>query len=494
MSVSFGISSVIMWAALVQNILFPAHEALMGRQTLSVLRDLQRNAALNDEHIAEYHARHVSSLLEHARAASPYWRTKLHDCCEQQAPRPGFVPGTSHHALTTEALPILTRAEIRRHRETMRCEGHGKLIIHSSSGTTDDNLVFYLDGERQAWDRASRIHALARLGVSLGDKQLHFMPQFGSGGRLGALKDAARLVRDRLTRDPAFDLHPRTSARLDAALAFFRRYRPAVIVGYPSGLFALAQHCLNTRSEIPVPTLRYVLSTGELLYDFQRKLIETTFGARVVEEYGSQEVGVIASEDAAGQWLVNWPHLIVEIMRGGRPAYPGELGEVVITTLHSRAMPFLRYATGDVARTPITASVRISAGLKALPPIEGRTSDLAVTTDGRLYSNRELVDTLVRETGVTEFSLHQTSADRMLCMTLRERGWVGQEAKVTELLRSMLGRSLQVDWKIGAAFQPLKSGKRRYVCSPVAQMLLAHDRESGMFLSRAWPQRVLDAA
>jgi phenylacetate-coenzyme A ligase PaaK-like adenylate-forming protein len=166
----------------------------------------------------------------------------------------------------------------------------------------------------------------------------------------------------------------------------------------------------------------------------------------------------------------------------------------VITGLHSHAMPFLRYATGDVARVPVEAAPIPAAGLRTLAPIEGRTSDLAVTTDGRLYSNRELVDTLVRETGVTEFSVHQTSPDRILCMTLRQHGWLGQEGKVTELLRSMLGRALQVDWKVGAAFQPLKSGKRRYVCSPVAQTLIAHDRESGMFLSRAWPQRVLDAA
>jgi hypothetical protein len=79
-------------------------------------------------------------------------------------------------------------------------------------------------------------------------------------------------------------------------------------------------------------------------------------------------------------------------------------------------------------------------------------------------------------------------------MTIRDGGWAGQEAKVMDILRSMLGRSLQLDWKVGSAFQLLKSGKRRYICSPVAQSLLAHDRESGMFLSRAWPQRVLGAA
>jgi phenylacetate-CoA ligase len=282
-----------------------------------------------------------------------------------------------------------------------------------------------------------------------------------------------------------------TPERLDAGLAFLDRYRPALVVGYPSVLFALARRRLEGDASTKPATPRYVLSTGELLYDFQRRAVEAAFGARVVEEYGSQELGVIASEDASGNWQLNWPHVFVEVLRNGRAARPGEMGEVVVTSLHSYAMPFLRYATGDALTVTIEQS---RSGTHVLPRIEGRTSDILITTDGHLQSNRELVDLLVRETGVTEFSLHQTAADRVLCMTLREGGWLGQEASVTELLRSVLGRALRVDWKVGAAFLPLKSGKRRYICSSIAQSILAHDRESGMFLSRAWPQRVLDAA
>jgi phenylacetate-CoA ligase len=480
-----------MWAALVRKLFYPTHEALMGRRTLAVLHDLTRTAALSEEEMAEYQAQQSRVLGEHACAASPYWRARLDEC----AP-------TSHHralapaplALFTAHAPILTRAEIRRHREGMRCPtDRGKLIHHSSSGTTDDNLVFYLNRERQAWDRAARIHALSRLGVALGEKQLHFMPQFGAGGPWEPVKNVARRTRDRLTSDPAFDLRPHSFERLDAALAFLRSYRPAVIVGYPSWLFGLAQHALRTKTDIVTPGLRYVLSTGELLYAFQRKRIESVFGVRVVEEYGSQEVGVIASEDESGQWIVNRANVVVEVLRNGRAGHPGEMGEVIVTSLHSTAMPFVRYATGDVANVSRDTGC-LTAGLRTLPPIEGRTSDLLVTTDGRVQSNRELVDTLVREIGSVEFSLHQTAPDRLLCMTIRNGGWVGKEEKVTDVLRSILGRSLQVEWKVGAAFQLLKSGKRRYICSPVAQSVLAHDRESGMFLSRAWPQRVLGAA
>jgi phenylacetate-coenzyme A ligase PaaK-like adenylate-forming protein len=156
-------------------------------------------------------------------------------------------------------------------------------------------------------------------------------------------------------------------------------------------------------------------------------------------------------------------------------------------------MPLIRYATGDAVTAPSTAR-DTAMPITMLPRIEGRTSDVLITTEGHPFSNREMVDLLVHETGAYEFIFHQTAPDRVLCMTVHDHGWAGQQAKVAALLRSLLGRTLRVDWKIGTAFCPLKSGKRRYVCSSTAHAVLAHDRESGRFLSRAWPQRVLDAA
>ena len=57
----------------------------------------------------------------------------------------------------------------------------------------------------------------------------------------------------------------------------------------------------------------------------------------------------------------------------------------------------------------------------------------------------------------------------------------------------MLGRSLRVDWRVGT-FRPTDSGKRRYVCSPVGQALLAHDGEAAVERSHGWPQRVFTCA
>jgi phenylacetate-CoA ligase len=247
-----------------------------------------------------------------------------------------------------------------------------------------------------------------------------------------------------------------------------------------------------TGRSVKSPDLRLILCTGEVLYTFQRTAVEAMLGARVVEEYGSNDAGILASEDAAGRWRVHWEHLCVEVLRDGRPARAGEVGELVITNLHSHIMPFIRYATGDVVTMPATSD---SQGLlrASMPAIIGRCSDALVTTDGRLVGNRDLVEMLVRETGTDVFSLFQPTRDRVLCITTHTGGLVGQQEKAKRILRAMLGGDLAVDWRIGAAFRPLKSGKHRLVCSPAANAVLAHDKRAGSSLARAWPQRILDA-
>ena len=50
---------------------------------------------------------------------------------------------------------------------------------------------------------------------------------------------------------------------------------------------------------------------------------------------------------------------IVEILRDGKPALPGEIGEVVITDLNNYCMPFLRYRIGDLAEAMADGSTAL---------------------------------------------------------------------------------------------------------------------------------------
>ena len=471
-------------ATLVRRLLFPAYEWALGRSTLALLEQLESSQHLATPAIRSLQRDGLHQLVGHARRAIPYWRERLSRLPEKWPDDP---------ATALAAVPVLTRAEIVRDRERMRWpDAPGKVLVHRSGGTTDDNLTFYWSRTRQSWDRAMRYRGLARQGIRPGDRVLHLWPRYPRRTWAGRVKEWLRDLRDRLINDEVFDLRPLDPAQLQAGLATIRRYRPAALIGYPSWLTALAEHIRNHEPHFRLAGLRRILSTGEVLFGFQRRTIEETFQAPVFVEYGSQDSGLIAHEDENGRFRLNAEQMIVEVLRNGAPATPGQLGEVVVTHFYTEVMPFIRYATGDVVRQPAPDEEdRPTQGLPTFPTPEGRTSDLLVDVAGELHPPRPVIDALVEQVGYREFSLFQPLPEEVTVLEVAGRNPAGRRSEIEAVLRSFLGRSLRVGWESGAGFRPLTSGKRRFTCSPVALERIAHDQESGLRHSRAWRQRLL---
>jgi phenylacetate-CoA ligase len=72
-------------------------------------------------------------------------------------------------------------------------------------------------------------------------------------------------------------------------------------------------------------------------------------------------------------------NLVVEIVvtENGveRPAREGETGEVVLTDLHNFAMPFIRYANGDIATAGSTERCTCGRTLPRIESVQGRLSE-----------------------------------------------------------------------------------------------------------------------
>src|SRR5688500_3447101 len=116
---------------LVRNILLPAHEALLRRPTLSIVRQLA-DPAFPHESIVDYQARTLAPLVHHARRTCPYRQDTFGRA--DVTGTSGVAAGPQGVAISPADFPILTRADVRRHRESMKCQSiGGKLIYHSSS-------------------------------------------------------------------------------------------------------------------------------------------------------------------------------------------------------------------------------------------------------------------------------------------------------------------------------------------------------------------------
>ncbi|GAA2147184.1 phenylacetate--CoA ligase family protein [Kitasatospora kazusensis] len=164
-----------------------------------------------------------------------------------------------------------------------------------------------------------------------------------------------------------------TEDALRATVARIREFRPDSVTGLPSQCVEFVDLVAELGLAMP-PAPAAVHTTSELLTPAARARIEEGFQAPVRDTYAMREMGAIAAECAFGTRHVMDERLWVEVVDDdGHPVADGKQGEIVITNLMNRVMPFIRYRTGDLG------ALRPAEG----PCACGRTSDVLQLTAGR---------------------------------------------------------------------------------------------------------------
>jgi phenylacetate-CoA ligase len=124
--------------------------------------------------------------------------------------------------------------------------------------------------------------------------------------------------------------------------------RPAGYVGTPSFLRII----LDKADELGValPSLTKALVSGEAFPPSLRDALIAR-GIHGYQVYATADLGSIAYETPAREGLVVDEGVLLEIVRPGTgdPVPPGEVGEVVVTTLDNGDYPLIRFGTGDLS-------------------------------------------------------------------------------------------------------------------------------------------------
>jgi len=185
----------------------------------------------------------------------------------------------------------------------------------------------------------------------------------------------------------------------DAVAGALARFRPAVIYGLPS---ALLEACSALGPRASALGVRAIFTSGELLSRAVRDALEAGFQTRVLDVYGTSETKEIAWECLAGGMHRNADVVHLEALDDDdRPVPPGAEGNLVATLLVNRAMPLLRYRTGDRGALRVGAC-ECGRALPLLGVVTGRAADTLVFAGGRRISPYaltcalETVDELLR--------------------------------------------------------------------------------------------------
>jgi phenylacetate-CoA ligase len=361
-----------------------------------------------------------------------------------------------------QQLPLLTKDLIRQNTEALKSRQAGKLIRHTTGGSSGAPLIFFIGSGRVSHDVAAKWRATRWWNVDIGDPEVVL---WGSPIELGS-QDHLRAIRDKIMRSrlmPAFQM---SAAQMDEYLKQLHAYRPRMLFGYASALALLARHAQTRQRNMRSLGIRVVFSTGETLYPDQRQLIEDQFGAPVANGYGSRDAGFIAHQCPAGAMHLSAEHIIVELLDAeGKAVSPGTAGEIAVTHMATGDFPFIRYRTGDMAVLQ-DEPCSCGRGLPVLREVQGRSTDFVHTPSGITMHALALIYEVRDKPGVQAFKFIQ-QADYSLDLLLVANGSLQEagEKAIREGIERRMGEGSIVRLRRVERIEAEPSGKYRYVIS-----------------------------
>ena len=447
-----------MYNKLVKHLIFPLHEKILGRATFRFLDALSKEQYLPEDQLKQLQFEKLKALLIHAEKNIPFYKKRFAGA--------GFDPEAITSIDDMKVLPLLSKEEIRQNVEDMKWKDTpGGLFRYNTGGSSGKPLVFYFDRRRQAYDAAARALTHQWWGVDIGDKELYLW-----GSPLEITKqDKVKDLRDKLKNDLLISAFEISEAQIPDIVKQFKAFRPKCVFGYPSTVALFCDMAEKLDYDFTNDGIEVAFSTAEVLYDHQRKSIGAFFGnIPVVDCYGSREGGFVCHECREGRYHVIDSNYVVEFLKDGKEAGPGESGEVVLTHLDAWGMPFIRYRTGDVAQ-PGESGCGCGRTWSTIKNIQGRTTDFVVTPDGR-YQHALSVIYVVRDIeGVDEFKIIQHAVEDVeVLLKIHDNLYPENgDERIVKGIKKRMGDSVQVRVTKMDTIPRDASGKYRYVVSKV---------------------------
>lgn len=443
-----GIPPWTSYSGLLNRVGLPLYSKLRGRIYGEKRSFLEESQWWSRAQLEEFQFLEVHKLLTDAFEAIPFYQRKYAEA--------GVQLSDIQSLDDLKKLPPLEGSEIRAHREEMRNPRYpGKLLRHSTGGSSGKPTQFYRTRESYDWRTAATDRAYSWAGAIVGKPVMYLWG--APTGKLSRKQKLTTFLYNAYRRELKLNTLVQPAGFWQDALRHAVAFKPVALVAYTSNIEKFCEEAV--RSGVRIPSLQSVISAAEPVYPELYNTVRNALGVPLFNTYGSREFMSIAAEcDQHAGLHIHSENLLLE----NYDAIPGS-NELLVTDLHNFGMPFIRYRIGDAAQI-VTAPCACGRGLPRLGTIEGRLIDLLWTHDGRIVPG-ELIPHVMKDLPeVIEFQAHQTAVDRIVLRLILSSEL---SEKSSTLLRSELlkafGPGTDIVIERVSEIPKRASGKRRVV-------------------------------
>ena len=477
-----------MRSKVLSQLVMPAASALTPFKTWSYLKEMCQSDFESPQRQRTHRMALIRELLVHAYREVDIYRAALD--------RAGVDPIEVAYPRTFMRLPITSKNDLRTgfpDRQVARSARSGWLRYSNTTGTMGRPLILVQDVADVSWKYASILRSRVLAGVDPMGTQVRIspnecqpcLPQGDSPERIWPLQEdraapgrrsAMFLFLERQVISPLFHRRIRldpfwegsgVSGPVDYG-AYLRRIdelAPEVLSLYPLYALLLAKHLRRTGDSPPRVT-GVIDFYGGVCTPKLRKLVHEAFAVPTAQACGSCEFARYAAsctEDLDRMHLAEGYCYVEAVRPDGGLCASGELGNLIVTSLHSQAMPIIRLEPGDVGRIIEDAcacgrrSRRLTHG--------GRIQALIKNADGDWVTAADLWDELLFIPGVELFQLVQKTRKKYLLRIIPEPDRALDVDALQSVLERLLGRDAQVEREVVPGLVPEASGKLQLVKS-----------------------------
>lgn len=242
-------------------------------------------------------------------------------------------------------LPFTTKQDLRDHYPygNLATDFSNVIEMHMTSGTTGKpTLSFYTKGDLEKGSKAIA-KAWASFGINK-NSRVQFIMSYG-------LFSGAPLNTYAIQSLGAFVL-PAGIQSTVRQVQLLQDFDIDTIVATPSYYLHLYDYLVQNNIPIKNLKLKRGIVAGEPCSNQMRDEISNSFSIKVYNHYGLCEVntGIIYECKSCGGMVVLDEYVYAEVIdpKSGKVLQEGQMGELVLTSLHKEASPIIRYRTGDM--------------------------------------------------------------------------------------------------------------------------------------------------
>lgn len=408
---------------------------------------IQLKERRHPEKLKQYQFKLLKETLNHAFTRIPYYRDTYR--------KAGIDCRDIRSWEDFRGIPLLTKQTKRDHPpEYFLPEGIDKKKIWKSqtTGSSGIPITVFRNRESAAWDRALIHYCFHTLGIKIHHRfcqiaaHIEEKPQPpGPLARLGIKRN--------------FVVNLRQSD--EEIVREIKKLKIDVIFTFPSVLLRLAEYVQSQGVRLPVKAM---IAQGEVLPESWRTAIQKAFNAPLFHTYGATELARVGFEcrQQHGYHLIADAAVTEVLADDGRPAAPGEEGNLIVTNLNNKCSPLIRYQIGD--RGVLSAS-RCPCGITypLLENVTGRMDDYIILPSGRRVSARAV--THMQFDGITQYKIVQKTPSHLQVLVVPSKNFGVQTLQQMEkiLAGAFLDEPLNVEIKQTDSLPLSRTGKLQLV-------------------------------